>query len=101
LKVVARPVIVGWRLFNLKEHLGTRSAAKKERSATGVHARKPSFAHISPADKTETVGWQKCERFLRRTGVFQGNGHIVIHGLPGMTASKVHGSGTFSTVHLI
>jgi hypothetical protein len=69
LKVVTRAVVVGWRLFDLKEHLGTRSAAKKERSATGVHARKPCFMHISAADETQTVGWRGCELFPWQTGV--------------------------------
>jgi hypothetical protein len=55
----------------------------------------------SPADAAKRPGWRAAEPFVRRTVVFQGDGHFVIHDLPEMPASEFHASGTFSNVHLI
>jgi hypothetical protein len=52
LKVVARPVIVGGRLFNLKEHPGTHGATQEYRLMAGIQPRKPSITNVTATDKT-------------------------------------------------
>ena len=100
LKAVARAVIVG-RRCSPQKHEGAGGAAKEERAATGVHARKPSFTHISTADETQTVGWRGCELFPSRTGVRPCDGRSVIHEFSAFAAFASHGSRASSAFRAI
>jgi hypothetical protein len=52
LKVVACPVIVGWRRFNLKKHSRAHGAAQEDTVMTGIESREPSVTNFTSADKT-------------------------------------------------
>jgi hypothetical protein len=52
LKVVARPVIVRGRRFNLKKHPRTHGAAQEYRLMAGIQPRKPSVTNVAATDKT-------------------------------------------------